>query len=51
MSDLIINIRFWKYHLQVTYKWKISISKNDAWKPSWPLFVVHEFDPSGSRFK
>jgi hypothetical protein len=44
VSDLIINIRFWKLHFQVTEDYFVRIVKNKNWHRSWPLFKVLEFD-------
>jgi len=45
MSDLIINIRFGKRHLQVTNKYKVTFNKNAYWEyhPYAKWFEIYDF--------
>lgn len=45
MSDLLVNIRFGKRHLQINKNWKVTFRKNSYWdyNPMVKYFEVYDF--------
>lgn len=46
MSDLILNVRFWVWHLQITYRLRVRVSKNEYHRANPDgRFALYEFSP------
>jgi hypothetical protein len=40
MSNLIFNLRVWRYHLQISDTWKITITRNYSYNSSEPFIKL-----------
>lgn len=45
MSNLVLNIRLWIWHLQVTTAWSIRVKTNEMYRKSWQVLRVYVFRP------